>query len=171
MAGPWPTVRALRAPFTRRWALAWLPLLVGGPLAIVLFFDLGGFFDSFHGTVVCCRPLTPPSDRSWDRYVVDRPGRSRKEVLLPISAMQGADLPQCILGIPPEAPVPNAPNVDKNRASLLIHVGDEVVPSFRPFDVLLPLFLLALAASAEPAARRRAVRQVSEASEPGNDGE
>ena len=121
-------------------------LAIAAPLAAALFLYSADLFDAYHGTAACHRPL-PRSDGAGDqvmRFVLERPGSSDLELVLPTAAFADHTLPRCASGIPPRTQVDGAPEVHKNTFELQFTVAGHPWPTTTPGDLLFPLLLLLL---------------------------
>jgi hypothetical protein len=138
-ADPAPTSFPIRA-FLRGLGLY---LLVASLPALLVFLYSADFFDAYHGTAACCRPL-PRSDGDGDRlmrFVLARPGQGDLEVRLPAVPLVRFDLPRCPDGIPGRKLPEGAPAIHKDVFSVHFSVDGRAWPTLWPGDLLLPLLL------------------------------
>lgn len=116
------------------------------PLAAALFLYSADLLDAYHGTAACHRPL-PGSDGAGDqvmRFVLERPGASDLELVLPTAAFTAYTLPRCPSGIPPRTLADGAPEVHKSAFELQFMVGERAWPTTTPGDLFFPVLLLFL---------------------------
>ncbi len=135
-------------------AAAWrglaITLLIALPAAILIFLYSGDFFDSYEGRAVAHRPIPGSSgvNDTMRLFVLEREDGSWSEVLLPVEAFSGRDLPLSSGGLPPAAPTEDAVPVSKSRFTLHSRVDGVPWATASGLDALLPgLLLLLLAAT------------------------
>jgi len=123
-------------------------LLIALPLAILGFLGFGGFFHSYEGTAVAHRPVAGSDgvDDEVRRFILEREDQSWFEVVLPVEAFDGRDLPISPTGAPPREIPEGAPEVYKARFTLHVRIGGVPWPTASGLDLVLPFAFLMLVA-------------------------
>ncbi len=123
-------------------------LILGGGLvgALLLFLFMADFFSGWSGVAGSWRPLPGGGtdvDPVW-RVTVVEDGGGFTEVVLPVDALSGHDVPRSNSGVPPRRLPDTAPLVEKSPLSLTLRVDGHPSSTVETSDVAAPALLWVL---------------------------
>ena len=123
-------------------------LILGGGLlgALLLFLLMADFFSGWSGLAGSWRPLPgggTDADPVW-RVTLVEDGGGYTEVVLPVDALSGSNVPQNNAGVPPRRLPDTAPLVEKSHFSLTLRVDGRPSSTVENSDVAAPVLLWVL---------------------------
>ena len=123
-------------------------MLIALPLAILGFLGFGGFFSAYEGTAVAHRPVAGSDgvDDEIRRFILEREDQSWFEVVLPVAAFTGRELPLSPTGAPPREMPDDAVEVLKARFTMHVRIGRVPWPTADGLDAVIPVAFLLLVA-------------------------
>ncbi len=124
--------------------LIWFGVSAG--LCLLIFLVMAEFFSAWSGVAGSWRPLAGSDgegDPVW-RVALVQDGGGYGEVVLPVEALSGHDVPRSNSGVPPRQIDDDAPRVEKARFSFTLSVDGLESSTVESSDVAAPVILFVL---------------------------